>query len=74
MMSGDKMPTREECLQCVKDNRALGEVGKEALETIMGELKQECQKEKEACLLEQETLANLEQEQTNELGNEQDEI
>ena len=53
-MAGENtIPTREECLACVKNNRG------KAMEKI-AELAKVCQKEKEGCLLAQANLDALE--------------
>lgn len=53
MAGENKIPTREECLACVKANRG------EAAETI-AKLAQICKLEKEGCLLAQKNLDSIE--------------
>lgn len=61
MAEENKMPTREECLACVKENR-----GKAAKK--IAELAGVCKQEKAACLLAQQELAGFEMNNP-EIGN-----
>lgn len=53
MAGENKMPTREECLACVKANR--GEAAKK-----IAKLAEACKKEREECLLAQQNFEAIE--------------
>ena len=57
MAGENKIPTREECLRCVRENRGkFNEAGKDLAEDMIAKLAEECGKARKECALAQATL------------------